>query len=297
MRTYLKKNISLILLMTCAFAPALRAKVKNEGRPPIDTVLKRIVMAQAFYNKNWTLSEETPKSIGKTLAQFKPTYVSGLIYFNERSTITEKQMQAYSQIQKIVRASRADCQFDVMINPNQYKQPEDIIARMQAIHDQFDIDIWYLDFSEDQYKASGKVVEAAINFARQHDQLIGGNDLDKDLLKSGDFVAYHDGMEIDLKLKDDIKDTAEKFPARIVFQLNNDSNRSTDDTVHTFMKKWKTYERERHVKRLARNQDSWNYRLMYPVFFPVYLKQNAYNAAKDGEILEVYQELMNLYNE
>ena len=111
-----------------------------------------------------------------------------------------------------------------------------------------------------------------------------------------DFFAYHDGYGLDMKDKEEIKKISAEYNIQVILQINNDSGRSIDDTVHTFTKKWATYEREAYIKRLSRNQSTWNYRLMYPVFFPVFLNQYAYNAEKDGDILKAYIDLMDLYN-
>lgn len=259
-------------------------------------VFQRVVLAQIYRNKNWTLEGEDAVSVGKVLADLKPTYVSGLLQLDASYDLSPEQIKRYKKVREMVKAVNPNCKFDFIINPRQFKKPEDILKRMRDIQAKIPVDIWYLDFAEGEYNSS-KVVQAAIAAAHENKQLIGGNFQDSNLLKMGDFVAFSDNEKVDIKLKEEILKTGEKFGKPILFQINNDTNRSADDTVHTFIRKWKTYERERYVKRLSRNQLSWKYRLMYPVFFPVYLRKEAYNAAKDNEILKSYLEVMALYNE
>lgn len=257
----------------------------------------RVLSARVFHNNNWTVGDRTAEEVGEVLAQLQPTYISGLIYLDDRIELKEKHIEAYQKIRAKVLAQSPDCKFDFTINPRQFDKPEDIIARMQSIDEQLDIDIWYLDFIEARNKAKSKIIEAAVSYAHSQGQLIGGNELEPSLLKQGDFVAFHDGQSINLDMKDDMAKLLEDYDIKILFQINNDSGRSTDDTVHTFIKKWDKSKRIAHVKRLAKNQYSWEYRLMYPIFFPVYLKQYSYDAGVDDDILETYQELIENYNQ
>ncbi|MDX2302013.1 MAG: hypothetical protein NW226_04395 [Microscillaceae bacterium] len=263
----------------------------------IQPVLQRIVSARLYHNRFWTLGEANADFAAEVLSALKPTYVSGLIHLNASNSLTDKQIQDFKTIRQKIITQNPNCKFDFPINPNHYKESSDILAKIKAIDEKLDIDIWYLDFYQAEFKSSTKVIEAVIQYAHQNGQWVGGNELDKDLLKNGDFVAFTDAVAVDLKMKDEIIKTGEQYDIPVVFQINNNTNISGDDTVHTFIKKWKTFERERHVRRLAQNQMSWKYKLMYPVFFPVFLRQTAYNAAQDGDILKKYQEIMDLYNE
>ncbi|NJL79739.1 MAG: hypothetical protein HC917_14490, partial [Richelia sp. SM2_1_7] len=80
----------------------------------------------------------------------------------------------------------------------------------------------------------------AIAYAHAQGKRIGGNEPEKALLKEADFMAVYDGRSIDLDLREDIsKLIADNAQLTVLFQINNDSNRSTDDTVHTFIKNGK----------------------------------------------------------
>jgi hypothetical protein len=281
--------LSLVTLYSLILSPN---KVYSQESNSNAQVFKRVISAQIYYNSQWILNGDTIDKITTIFDTLQPTYISGLIYLNESKKIETIHIQAFQAIRKILPNTK----LDITLNPNQYKKAEDLVAKMKSINAQIKPDIWYLDFSADAYKVSPKHLSEAIEYAHSQGQMIGGNEIDKILLKEADFVAVHDGQEIDLKLKDEIKEMSENNTLTILFQINNDSNRSNDDTVHTFIKKWKTYERIEHIKRLARNQNSWKYRLMYPVFFPVYLHRDAYKANEDGDALKIFKELMINYN-
>ncbi len=259
-------------------------------------VFQRVLMAQMYYNQNWTLDRDTPEMIADSLISLKPTYISNLIYLSASKTLQEDQIQAYQLIRQRVRKALPNCVFDFVINPREYKSPEEIVSKMQEIEEQLEVDIWYLDFAETLTKARSKVTEAAINYAHQQGKRVGGNEPLSEILKMADFVVYHDGMNIDLSLKDEILKLNEKYSIQVLFQINHDGSRSADDSAHTFVKKWRTFQRVKHLKRLSRNQRSWKYKLMYPVYYPVIIKQESYNATRDGNIMHDLRTLLDLNN-
>ncbi|GAB4405497.1 MAG: hypothetical protein OHK0053_31430 [Microscillaceae bacterium] len=264
--------------------------------PQNEAIFKRIVSAQIYAGNLWVLEQENPVSVGSILAKLSPSYVSGLLCPGSDENLSSEQINAYHQIRAAVLAAQPQCKFDLVICPNQYTEPEALTARMRYLNDMLHLDGWFLDFVPGTQKASAKVIEAAVAYAHSQNQFIGGNELNKSLLKMGDFVVLHDGQTIDLKLKEEISNLSKTYNIPILFQINTHSQRGADDTAHTFMRKWQTHQRGEHIKRLARNQVSWRYRLMYPVFFPVYLNKNAYNASRDGLMLKSLLELMTQYN-
>ncbi len=276
------------LILVCASNLSAQEHTGSEK-----AVFGRVISAQMYFDNDCVLSDCNSSELISIFDSLQPTYVSGLIYLNGTKKLDEESIKAFQNI----RNALPDTKLDITLNPNQYKKPEDLVAYMQSINAQVKPDIWYLDFAAGSYKASSKHLSEAIAYAHAQGQQIGGNEIDKTLLKEADFVAIHDGQSIDMKLKDELKKLSENSPEVVIlFQINNDSNRSNDDTVHTFIKKWKTHERIAHIKRLAQNQKSWHYCLMYPVVFPVYLRREAYKVYEDGNALEVFKELMQLYN-
>lgn len=295
---FLKIILAICFIYSQSYFVSAKPIAADQSPVNLKETLRRVVSARVYHNNNWTLGEQSPSEVGQVLASLQPTYVSGLIYLDARFSVKEAQMKALKTIQSTIKAQSPYCKFDFTINPNQFKKPEEMVARMQALDKALDIDIWYLDFVEAEYNTKASVVEAAIAYAHKQGQLIGGNELDKSLLKAGDFVAFYDAAKIDLDTRDEMKKLKEQYGIEILLQINNDSGRSADDTVHTFIKKWSHVERLKHIKRFSKNQFSWKYRLMYPIYFPVFLKKYAYDAAQDrnGEQLKAYLELMELYN-
>lgn len=288
---YYQKITSFILLhcsLLCFHLLPIHAQ-----NPENEAVFKRILSARFYHNQQWVLENTDLAEAVEVLKSIKPSYVSGLMYFDATHAPNAEQIAAF----KAVREALPTAKLDVVLNPNDYKKPEELLAKMKEIEAKLNPDIWYFDFKASNFKASAKHLSEAIAYAHAQGKRIGGNEPEKALLKEADFVAVYDGRSIDLDFKEDIsKLIADNTQLTVLFQINNDSNRSTDDTVHTFMKKWKTYDRAEHIKRLARNQNSWKYRLMYPVFFPTFLNKQAYQAQQDADMLKIFEELMAIHN-
>lgn len=263
----------------------------------MSNTLKRIVQARLYQYQTWTVQGETPETVGKILAQFTPSYVSGLMHPSAEKPFTAEQGMAFAKIRETVLKENPNCKFDIVLNPRHYKNAEAMTDHMATIMGIVTVEGWFLDFYEAPYKADGKMIAAVVAFAHQYSQFVGGSTTTKNIAEKLDFIAVHDGKTVDLKQKEEIAELIKDLKTPVAYHLNNDNDKSDDDSIHTFMKKWDTKKRVEHIKRLARNQTSWKYRLMYPVFFPVYLNKEAYHAPKDGNMAEVIKGAMKLYNQ
>lgn len=287
------KYYSFILFFFLCF----QAFAQNKGSLQPKEVFKR-VLATRVYSKNlWTLYGFQAEKIAEVLIGLNPTYISGLISVDANYTLSDEQVKIFAKIRELVQKKYPDCKFDVAINPRQYKKPEDLVQKMKEINEKISIDLWFLDFYTAENKSNSKNIEAAIAYAHEQGQLIGGNELSVTMLKNADFVVFNDGYGVTPKLKEDIVKMVADYKIPALFQLNNDIDTSDRDLAHQFVKRWEKHEREEYVKRLSRNQFSWKYSLMYPVFYPVYLGKESYNITKDEKMVDLYLELMKLYNQ
>jgi hypothetical protein len=289
----LKYNLLIIsYLVVFNVANAQKYRPINET----DKLMMRTVMARIFHKNTWTLYGLDANYVGDNLAKLQPTYVSGLLFLDDQTLLSEKHIQAYNTVREKVLKESPQCKFDLVLNPCQYKKAEDLVARMTEINAKIKVDIWFFDFYKAAYKDDYKVVKAAIEYAHTQGQLVGINELTKSYLKMVDFATVHDGFGVDMKTREQIAQLIEEYKIPIGLQINSDPDKTNDDNIHTFTKKWEKHEREALIKRLAKNQITWRFRLMYPIFYPVYLQQHAYNAAKDGNIIQVCLDLMKVYN-
>jgi hypothetical protein len=290
---YLQYKLLIIsYLLTYTWAIAQKYRPINDT----DKMMMRTVMARVFHKNTWTLYGLDAAYVGDNLAKLNPTYISGLLFLDDQTALSDKHIQAYNTIREKVLQQNPQCKFDVVLNPRQYKKTEDLLARMEEINRKIKVDIWFFDFYKAAYKDDYKTVKAAIEYAHSQGQLVGINELDKSYLKIADFATVHDGFGVDMKTREQITQILEEYKIPVGMQINSDPDKTNDDNIHTFTKKWEKHEREALVKRLAKNQITWRFRLMYPVFYPVYLQQHAYNAAKDGNMIQVFLELMKVYN-
>ena len=66
--------------------------------------------------------------------------------------------------------------------------------------------------------------------------------------------------------------------------------------VSAYIRGMDSSERSEVLTRLAENQNSWGYRFAYPVFYPLYLARQAFDATKDNLLLVTIRSLLARFN-
>lgn len=283
------------------------------GRPPRPTLgqmLRRVVHARAYQNHRWTIDHESPESVGRALASLRPTYVSGLLRIASDEAVSAEQARDFDTIRRIVWASSPECQFDVVLNGQQYETPAALRRRLETVDDAVRPDAWFFDFFYDAYTSGYRnPLDQAVDWAHEHRQYIGGNTTQSDSVPRSDFAALspvsHAGMvadgELDLK-RDDIQ----RLHARgfaVLMHINNDPQFAPTTESCYFMGEsgiarydWGYDRRARWVGERARDQADWHFRFMYPVFFPECPIWHTYNAPRDRDMMSVFDDLARRYN-
>ena len=280
------------------------------GRPTVRQMLRRVVHARAFQALRWTVDRETPESVGRALASLRPTYVSGLVRLSSDEMLSDAQRRDFETIRRIVREASPDCQFDVVLNGHQYETPAAMRRKLEAVNDALRPDAWFFDFFFDAYTTGyANPLDAAVAWAHDHHEYIGGNTTGDDSVPRSDYAALspvsHAGMvadgELDLKRAEIDRLHRRGFP--VVMHINNDPQLAPTTESCYFMGEsgiarfdWDRARRARWIGERAADQDSWNFRFMYPVFFPECPLWHTYNATRDGDMMAVFTDLVRRFN-
>ncbi len=294
-------------------APAMDAAPTTPpsgGRPTVRQMLRRVVHARAFQALRWTVDRETPESVGRALASLRPTYVSGLVRLASDETLSDAQRRDFETIRRIVRETSPDCQFDVVLNGQQYETPAAMRRKLEAVNDALRPDAWFFDFFFDAYRNGyANPLDAAVAWAHDHRQYVGGNTTRDDNVPRSDFAALspvsHAGMVADgeLDLKRDEIDRLHRRGFPVLMHINNDPHFAPTTESCYFMGEsgiarfdWDRARRARWITERAADQESWNFRFMYPVFFPECPIWHTYNAPRDGDMMDVFAGLVRRFN-
>ncbi len=265
---------------------------------PMTQAISRIAQARVYQQRQWTLlvqdqsqPSETPTTVGQALASLTPTWVAGLIRVSAGQPLTQDQIDAFNTIRSLVLAVNPDCKFDIVLNAAQYTGPNDIVNQMKAINAQVPVDIWYLEKFYETYRDQRTMIDAAITYAHSQGQPIGGDALLNQMPPHADFAVVEtqnfslDARQIDRLIK--------KYHIPVIAHLDDETNATE---ARTFITKYDTAQRIGYITRLAKNQKSWKYRLMYPIFYPLYPAGEAYDSLQDDSILGLILSLMQDYN-
>lgn len=282
----------------------------DPARPTVRQMLRRVVHARAVQNLRWTIDRETPESVGRALASLRPTYVSGLLRVAGDDTLSPEHVRDFNTIRRIVRDASPDCQFDVVLNGQHYDTPAALRRKMESLTEAVHPDAWFFDFFYSAYLDGYRnPLDEGVAWAHEHRQYIGGNTTGDDSVPRSDFAALspvsHAGMvadgELDLKREEIQRLHGRGFP--VLMHINNDPQFAPTTESCYFMGAsgrarldWSHDRRVRWITERAGDQEAWHFRFMYPVFFPECPIWHTYNAPRDGNMMDVFADLVRRFN-
>ncbi len=263
----------------------------------------RLVMARIYQGGKWVLPAETPQSAGAALAQADPTYVSSLIRFQAGEDVTNKEVAAWNTVKAAVLAANPDAKFSIELNGLEYHSVKRMNAMMAKVRARFDNDGWLFDFYTPAAKKYPKVMAAAVANAHANNEFLGGNAFGitkhPKIPKGTDYIAVQDtNFRIDLKA---VRELAKR--STVFFHLGNSPGFANSDGC-VFIEKYSTAKRAAYVTRRAGQQDKYNFRFAYPIFFPECARKRdtpqveifAFNATRDGAFFETVGNLLERFD-
>jgi hypothetical protein len=299
------------------------------GTPPTGTdagvsiadVFKRALISRAYEQNAWVLRDpdggadrEDAGSVAVALAGLRPSYISGLIYLENGTTVTARMIDDYGTIRAAARAANANVKLDVEISlnpsPPAPKQPFSdaaaLVAQMAAVDCQLHPDSWMFDFYSDAEKVHPDWVVAALAYAHAHGQLVGGNVFGATVPPGSDFVAFVDdavdgGFGFDFR-RTEITSLRQSSPSTLLvghLQSNPQNGPATESCV--FSHQWDEPTRAAYVSHWATSQVDAGFGFIYPVFYPLCPGAIAFDATRDlapdgGTLYDSVDHLMSRYN-
>lgn len=284
----------IISLAACQGSTTPPVSVSPTIPPPgVDTtiVFKRVVQAHVFAESSWLLGTETPKTVGDALSQLNPTWVSGLITLTPGEELTDDEEISYNTIRTLVITAAPRCKFDFTLDPRLYPNATALVNAMQMLNARVHVDLWFLDAYDTSYVAHPDIINAAITYAHSQKQPIGGRVTSAANVPPGtDFVSVSDqGFTLD-------QATTKALSATQIPVLAEVGAQEGDSEAQTYNTRYTTEQRTSYIKKLAQDQASGSYSLMYPLFAPIYPAQQAFDALKDTSYVTTINEIMAQYN-
>jgi len=287
----------------------------------IASVFKRALISRAYEQQQWVLrdpvsgtSREKIAAVATALAGLRPSYVSGLIYLQNGTVVTQNMIDDYAAIRTAVRAANANAKLDVEISLNPkpptpklpFASAAALVAEMTAVDCQLHPDAWMFDFYSDAQKVNPGWIVAAIAYAHAHGQLVGGNVFGQTIPPGSDFAAFVDdptngGAGFDFNTNE-ITALRKSSPATFLvghLQSNPQNGSTTESCVYS--NQWDEPTRAAYLSHWATSQASANFRFIYPVFYPLCPGAIAFDSTLDpapagGTLYDDVRTLMAQYN-
>jgi hypothetical protein len=260
-------------------------------------------MARIYQGGKWVLPGETAESAGAALAQADPSYVSSLLRFKAGEDVTNKEVTAWNTVKAAVLAANPDAKFSIELNGLEYPTVKRMNAMMAKVRERFDNDGWLFDFYTPAAEKYPKVMAAAVASAHANGEFLGGNAFGiakhPKIPAGTDYIAVQDSkFQIDL---DAVRDLAKR--TTVFFHLGNSPGFANSDGC-VFIEDYSTAQRAAYITRRAGQQDKYNFRFAYPVFFPECARNRntprveifAFNATRDGAFFDTVGDLLERFD-
>jgi hypothetical protein len=278
------------------------------------SLISRLYEGNAYTEKSQTggADRETVAQYAAALAGLAPSYVSGLIYLNNSQTATTKMISDFNTVRSAVLAVNPNAKFDVelSLNPAQakpYANAAAVVAVMTTLDAQFHPDSWNFDFWSNAFNSDPDWVAAAVAYAHAHNQLVGGNVFGKVVPTGSDFVSFVDdpvagstfGFDFSTS---EITNLQASSPSTILIghlQTNAQNGPTTESNV--YQNQWSESTRAAYLNYWASSQTSFGFTFMYPVFYPLFPANFAFDPLLDsspsgGTLYSDIGTLMSTYN-
>jgi hypothetical protein len=257
---------------------------------PIGEVFRRAVIARAYEQQWWVMRDpdgggdlQDASSAGAALAGLRPSYISGLIYLQNGTVITQRMADDYGTIRAAARAANPKVELDVEISLNPsppapklpFASAAALVAQMASIDCQLHPDAWIFDFYSDAESVHPDWVAAAIGYAHAHGQLVGGNVFGGKIPPGSDFAAFVDkpvdgsafGFDFNPAQIDSLRRSSPSTLLVGHLQSNAQNGPTTESCVYS--NDWDQPTRAAYLRHWASSQQDAGFRFFYPVFYPL----------------------------
>jgi len=298
-------------LLTFIAVVSLGAGEASPGPPPAVSPgvsaqqLSRIVSARVHHTRIPVVRNSNAGKIGRALASLRPTWVTGLIRYARNQHPNRVEVRAWERITAAVRAASPGAQFDVVLNAKQYMNGRQLRAMMRRVRSRLHNDGWFFDFYSVAFRRRPRMIRTAIESAHRHGEWIGGNVFGFARRKAAmpersDFLAIQD-FRLRLRLGAVRRLSA---LAPIMYHLHNDPVRERGGGC-SFIERLNTHERRLLLRRRARQQAAYGFRVSYPALFPECFRERgpqrtevlySYNAFRDPPMAATIRTLLDRYD-
>lgn len=273
------------------------------GPETFPQALQRIVKTRVIHTRISTVRNSNSRRIGRALASLHPSWVSGMIRYAQGQHPKHREVRAWLEITRIVRTANPQAKFDVTLNADQYGNGQELQRMMHRVRSKLDNDGWFLDFLSTAHRKRPRMIRAAIASAHANGEFIGGNvfgiSKKRPVPLQADFLAVQD-FRFRLNLKA-VGSLASQVP--VVYHLHNHPEKPRGGGCR-FIERFSTGRRQAYIRRRAKQQVNFGFRLQYPALFPECTRDRpdgrsilySYNAFRDPPMARTIRRLLDLYD-
>lgn len=266
--------------------------------------MSRIVHTRVWHTRLRPARNTNARRLGRSIASLNPTWVTGALRYARNQYPKRREIKAWKEIRRVVHMTSPGAKFDVVLNAEQYRTPRAIRTTMRRLRAKLGPEGWFFDFLSTAFRRHPRMVKAAINSAHGHGEFIGGNVFGlssrRPLPARADFWAVQDHV-FNLNLPA-VRRLAKRNP--ILYHLQNKPHDQRSGGCR-FIERLNTHRRRRLIKRRARQQAKYGFRVSYPVLYPECMHARprgpgtflySYNAFRDPSVAREIRRMLDRYD-
>ena len=265
-------------------------------------VFARPLITRAYEQTQWTLQNangsglrEESQSVGEALAGLQPSYISGLIYLEQQTELTDQMIDDWNTIRSIVHSTVSGARLDVEISLNPdppspktpFASADAVRAKMESIHATLNNGGWWFDFYSQAQQAHPDWIAAAVEYAHSNNQTVGGNVFGNKVPPGSDAVAFVDdivsgseyGFDFNTTEIADLK--ASPVDALVLGHLQSNSQNGDTTESAIYIDQWTEAKRLSYLEFWDNSQSQYGFTFMWPVFYPLYPGAMAFDPLTD----------------
>jgi hypothetical protein len=259
------------------------------------TIFQRVIQARLYQSGTWTLDQaQTPVTVARTLSSLRPSFVTGLVRLSDHGELSNAEADCFNTVRSAVTAADKSARVDVVINAGVEQSGEHFVRRMREVTSRIHPDAWTFYVAPDNVSVNPEIFAEGIAFAHEAGQFVGYDGPLSLIPEGADFIVVRAwDLKVNRKQIDFLR-SKQRVP--LIVELPTTFGTQVTKEVLDYVTEMNSAERGKVLESLAVNQNSWGYRLAYPIFYPLYPASHAADSTKDNFLLVTIRALLARFN-
>ncbi|SHN54774.1 hypothetical protein [Desulfovibrio litoralis] len=286
----------------------LEQAYRKNSQTPLNQVFSTPIQARVYQvNQNgsqWLLEHKNYDMAAKAIASLKPSLVSNFVFFEKNALPDPETQETLQEIRGKIRQNNPKTYFEVVLDINNYKSPEELVAHMRNLTQKLDFESFFIQGLAGKLEQNPELVFTAISEAKAQNRLIATNTTNNlPIGLTGIDYIYTPVKDAELlttnitNLKTELNNK-KTLPIPILATTQNSfGSNGFVKSDHNFVTAQTPSERRKLLLAVSKKQEELGINLAYPLFFPLYKSDITYDALRDEFMYDTLKRIIKTADE